>query len=244
MDVFSVIYNLVAKVANFIGNVFDDPVGAVCRLFFDLADTVLEILQTLASAIDTIFGSDLSGAVQGWRDTLGSWVDDTFGKGKEVMEEMDPSSMHLKRFEYGKAWDAGNEFGQGIDDKLSDLFSGDESKEEKQNRGEKDNNNYSVYGGGGGGGASGLGAIGSGVDDIAGNTEVMADAVDIAKEDLKYLRDIAEREYVNRFTTAEIRVDMTNHNNISSNMDLDGITNRLKEKMEEEMASAAEGVHK
>ncbi len=244
VDVFSVIYNLVAKVANFIGNVFDDPVGAVCRLFFDLADTVLEILQTLASAIDTIFGSDLSGAVQGWRDTLGSWVDDTFGKGKEVMEEMDPSSMHLERFDNKKAWDAGNEFGQGIDDKLSDLFSGDESKEEKQNRGEKDNNNYSVYGGGGGGGASGLGAIGSGVDDIAGNTEVMADAVDIAKEDLKYLRDIAEREYVNRFTTAEIRVDMTNHNNISSNMDLDGITNRLKEKMEEEMASAAEGVHK
>ena len=59
------IYNLVATVANFIGNVFNDPVGAVARLFFDLADTVLSVLQALASAIDTIFGSNLAGSVQG-----------------------------------------------------------------------------------------------------------------------------------------------------------------------------------
>lgn len=55
--VFVMIYNLVATVANFIGNVFNDPVAAVARLFFDLADTVLSVLQALASAIDTIFGS-------------------------------------------------------------------------------------------------------------------------------------------------------------------------------------------
>ena len=77
------IYNLVATVANFIGNVFNDPVGAVARLFFDLADTVLSVLQALASAIDTIFGSNLAGSVQGWRDSLGGWVDSTFGKGEE-----------------------------------------------------------------------------------------------------------------------------------------------------------------
>lgn len=84
-EVFVLIYNLVATVANFIGNVFNDPVGAVCRLFFDLADTVLGVLQALASAIDAIFGSNLAGAVQGWRDSLGGWVDETFGKGTEVM---------------------------------------------------------------------------------------------------------------------------------------------------------------
>lgn len=61
VDVFVLIYNLVATVANFIGNVFTDPIGAVCRLFFDLADTVLGILQALASAIDAIFGSNLAG---------------------------------------------------------------------------------------------------------------------------------------------------------------------------------------
>ena len=88
VDVFVMIYNLVATVANFIGNVFNDPVGAVARLFFDLADTVLSVLQALASAIDTIFGSNLAGSVQGWRDSLGGWVDSTFGKGEEVMEKL------------------------------------------------------------------------------------------------------------------------------------------------------------
>lgn len=88
VDVFVLIYNLVAEVANFIGNVFTDPIGAVCRLFFGLADTVLGILQALASAIDAIFGSNLAGSVQGWRDSLGGWVDETFGKGDEVMAKM------------------------------------------------------------------------------------------------------------------------------------------------------------
>ena len=114
-EVFVLIYNLVATVANFIGNVFNDPVGAVCRLFFDLADTVLGVLQALASAIDAIFGSNLAGAVQGWRDSLGGWVDETFGKGTEVMAKMSADDLKLDRFEYGAAFDLGYNFGEGID---------------------------------------------------------------------------------------------------------------------------------
>ena len=123
-EVFVLIYNLVATVANFIGNVFNDPVGAVCRLFFDLADTVLGVLQALASAIDAIFGSNLAGAVQGWRDSLGGWVDETFGKGTEVMAKMSADDLKLDRFEYGAAFDLGYNFGEGIDSKVSGLFDG------------------------------------------------------------------------------------------------------------------------
>ena len=122
VDVFVMIYNLVGTVANFIGNVFNDPVGAVCRLFFDLADTVLSVLQALASAIDTIFGSNLAGSVQGWRDSLGGWVDSTFGKGEEVMEKLNADDMKLGRFEYGAAFDMGYEFGQGVEDTVGGLF--------------------------------------------------------------------------------------------------------------------------
>ena len=114
VDVFVMIYNLVATVANFIGNVFNDPVAAVARLFFDLADTVLSVLQALASAIDTIFGSNLAGSVQGWRDSLDGWVDSTFGKGEEVMEKLNADDMKLGRFEYGAAFDMGYKFGQGV----------------------------------------------------------------------------------------------------------------------------------
>lgn len=234
VDVFVLIYNLVATVANFIGNVFTDPIGAVCRLFFDLADTVLGILQALASAIDAIFGSNLAGSVQGWRDSLGGWVDDTFGKGDEVMAKMNADDMKLGRFEYGAAWDAGYSFGEGIDESIANF---DPSSLFDTNvPGADDYANLGNYG-------SGIGGIGSGVDDIAGNTGKIADSMDITEEDLKYLRDIAEQEAVNRFTTAEITIEQTNNNNISSKMDLDGIVSGLTDAANEAVDKIAEGVH-
>ena len=234
VDVFVLIYNLVATVANFIGNVFTDPIGAICRLFFDLADTVLGILQALASAIDAIFGSNLAGSVQGWRDSLGGWVDDTFGKGDEVMAKMNADDMKLGRFEYGAAWDAGYSFGEGIDESIANF---DPSSLFDTNvPGADDYANLGNYG-------SGIGGIGSGVDDIAGNTGKIADSMDITEEDLKYLRDIAEQEAVNRFTTAEITIEQTNHNTVSGKMDLDGIVSGLTDAANEAVDKIAEGVH-
>lgn len=234
VDVFVLIYNLVATVANFIGNVFTDPIGAVCRLFFDLADTVLGILQALASAIDAIFGSNLAGSVQGWRDSLGGWVDDTFGKGDEIMAKMNADDMKLGRFEYGSAWDAGYSFGEGIDESIANF---DPSSLFDTNvPGADDYANLGNYG-------SGIGGIGSGVDDIAGNTGKIADSMDITEEDLKYLRDIAEQEAINRFTTAEITIEQTNHNTVSGKMDLDGIVSGLTDAANEAVDRIAEGVH-
>lgn len=229
VDVFVLIYNLVATVANFIGNVFTDPIGAVCRLFFGLADTVLGILQALASAIDAIFGSNLAGSVQGWRDSLSGWVDDTFGKGDEVMAKMNADDLKLGRFEYGAAYDLGYNFGQGVDDTVSGLFNPD------------------------------LGELGSGtdlgsgfaLDDIAGytgqtadNTGRAADALTVSSEQLEYLRDIAEREAINRFTTAEVKIDMTGMTNkIDGGADLDGVISVLTDGFTEALITAAEGVH-
>lgn len=232
VDVFVMIYNLVGTVANFIGNVFNDPVGAVCRLFFDLADTVLSVLQALASAIDTIFGSNLAGSVQGWRDSLGGWVDSTFGKGEEVMEKLNADDMKLGRFEYGAAFDMGYEFGQGVEDTVGGLF--DFSAMDSL------------------GAADGLDAfnLGNTLDgiygntgDTAGNTAAMSDALDIAEEDLAYLRDIAEREAINRFTTAEIHVEQHNENHISNDTDLDGIMDAWANDFAEKLDVSEEGVH-
>lgn len=229
IDVFVLIYNLVATVANFIGNVFTDPVGAVCRLFFDLADTVLSVLQSLASAIDTIFGSNLAGSVQGWRDSLGGWVDETFGKGTEVMAKLNADDLHLGRFEYGAAFDMGYSFGEGIDDKVSGLF------------------DFSGMDNMGAGDAFALGNALDGIygntGDTANNTAAMGDALDIAEEDLAYLRDIAERDAINRFTTAEIRVEQHNENHISKDTDLDGIMDAWANDFAEKLDVSEEGVH-
>lgn len=231
VDVFVMIYNLVATVANFIGNVFNDPVGAVARLFFDLADTVLSVLQALASAIDTIFGSNLAGSVQGWRDSLGGWVDSTFGKGEEIMEKLNAEDLHLGRFEYGAAFDMGYEFGQGVEDTVGGLF--DFSAMNSMGADALD-----AYGLG-----NTLDGIYGNTGDTAANTAASSEALDIAEEDLAYMRDIAEREAINRFTTAEIRVEQQNTNYISQDADLDGIMDAWANDFATKLDVSEEGVH-
>lgn len=83
----------------------------------------------------------------------------------------------------------------------------------------------------------------SDVSAIAANTGSAADSLKTTTENLKYLRDIAEQDAVNRFTTAEIRIDMTNNNSIGSNMDLDGVISYLVDGVNEAMQNAAEGVY-
>lgn len=223
IDIFAVLWNFIAAFANFFGNVFNDPVGAVARLFFDLVDTVLSLLQTLASAIDTIFGSNLAGAVQGWRDGLSGWVDSTFGKGEEIMAKVNAEDYHLERFVYSGAWDAGYNWGANLQDSIADKL------------------NFSTD-------LSGI-DIPTAADptsllsDIADNTDQIADDVELSSDDLELLRDIAERQEINRYTTSEIKIEMINNNTISSEMDIDGVVNLLETKVQEQMAVAAEGVH-
>lgn len=85
--------------------------------------------------------------------------------------------------------------------------------------------------------------MGSKLGDIKGDTGKISDSMDITEDDLKYLRDLAEQEVINRFTTAEIKIDMTNNNNINSETDLDGIVAYLEDTLYETMEIAAEGVH-
>ena len=234
IDIFAVLWNFIAAFANFFGNVFTDPIGSIARLFFDLVDCILGLLESLASAIDAIFGSNLAGAVSGWRDSLGGWVDETFGQGEEIMAKMDASSLHLGRFEYKGAWDAGYSFGKGIDESIAEF---DPASLFDTNI--PDAGSYADLSGYG----AGMEGIGSGVEDIAGNTGAMADSMEITGEELKYLRDIAEQEAVNRFTTAEVKIEQTNHNTIKNGMDLDGVMSGMTDMMNEAIDISTEGVH-
>ena len=85
--------------------------------------------------------------------------------------------------------------------------------------------------------------ISSDLSNIAENTGGIKNKLDVTEEDLQYLRDIAERETINRFTTAEIKVEMTNNNNVNSGLDLDGIVDSLGQKLEERLEVVAEGVY-
>ena len=226
IDIFAVLWNFIAAFVNFFGNVFNDPVGSIARLFFDLVDGILSLLQSLASAIDTLFGSNLAGAVQGWRDSLDGWVDETFGQGEEIMAKVSGEDLHVERWAYADAFEAGASFGDGVSDQFSGLADTSDFGMDQYNLGNSLDGIYNNTGG------------------TAANTAEMSDSLDIAEEDLKYLMDIAERDAINRFTTAEVRIDMTGMTNkIDGSTDLDGVIRELTEGFTEALQTAAEGVH-
>lgn len=94
-----------------------------------------------------------------------------------------------------------------------------------------------------------VGGIGNGYDPedalkgIKGDTGDIADSMELTKDDLEYLRRVADMEWKKEFTTANIMVDMTNNNQINGDGDLDGIVTRLADKLYEEMNVVANGVY-
>ncbi|EOE7132147.1 tape measure protein [Clostridioides difficile] len=246
IDMVALIWNTFATFAEFLANVFNDPLGSIIRLFSGMADTVLGILQSIASAIDTIFGSNLASAVSRWSDKLQGWTDEVAGEAKIKVERIDPSSLHYDRFNYGKAWDGGYKFGEKLENKLKDAFDINKIAEKAKKDLRLDDLWDKKYGLGDGLGSAGLnsplGDAAKGAKDTAGNTAKMAKTMDKSQEDLKYLRDIAEQETINRFTGVNIKIDMNNTNNINSEADVDGIVNVLTEKLNDAMVVSAEGI--
>lgn len=227
-------YNTFIAFGNFLGNVFNDPIGAIINLFADLADNVLGVLEKIASAMDFVFGSNMASTVSGWRDGLKSMAENAvkeYGNGTykdrvselNIDEALASLGVNLERTSYSDAYDAGYWAGEQLDNKVSGLLNPS-----------FDTSNMGFD----------YGSMGQNLDNIAGDTGKMSDSLDTSEEDLKYLRDIAEQEAINRFTTAEIKVDMGGVNNtVNSNADLDGIADYLAVKVEEQMKIAAEGVH-
>lgn len=233
IDLVELIMNAFIEVANFLTTVFENPVGACVRLFAWLGDTALGVLETILNAVDTVFGSDWSGLVQGWRDSLNGWVTNKFGQNVELREKVNLDSMRLERFEYGAAWDRGYAFGQGIEDKVKSFF--DFSALDTLGAGGDPSNAFDL--------GNTLDGIYQNTGDTAGNTAAMRDALDLAEEDLEYMRDIAEREAINRYTTAQIKVEQYNTNYIDQNTDLDGIMDIWANDFAQKMDVSAEGVH-
>lgn len=226
------LYNLIATFANFFANVFNDPVGAIIDLFSGMFDFILGVVQSAADLIDTVLGSDMSSAVAGFRNDFSDAVSDIIGDDQTVvMEKLDAKDYQFERVDYIDAFGVGYDFGEKLDEKiknfdLSEILGKTELPNKEDYEGLYEGYDYSPY-----------------LDDISGDTDKMSKDMELTGEDLKYIRDIAERDIINRFTTAEIKVDMTNNNSISKEADIDGITNKLYTALEEQMNAVAEGVY-
>ena len=226
IDCMVTIANAVRTVANFVATVFVDPVNAVIQLFVGMANTVLNILSTIAGVIDTVFGSNLSAAVNNWKGAVAEYAAGLqVEAGATVIPEIDASQYKLQRFDYGEAYDTGYNFGKNLNlGKMigADLpaFSGMPDMVGK------------------------IAENSDSIPEVAGNTGGLKDGLEIKDEDLKYLRDLAEQEAINRYTTAEIHIDMTNNNHIEKGMDTSGFVAWMTDAVNEAIDVVTEGVHK
>lgn len=223
IGIFAAAYNVVASVAEFFANAWQDPIGSVIHLFADLGDFALGIIYSIANALDTVFGTHMADTVKGWQDDLQSWANETAGEKKITIDRFDPSEFDKTRLDVENSFISGYYQGSQFDDKISDFFNPEDILPEEQPV------DYEAL----------LGSSAA----TAENTAAMKDALEITNEELKYKRDIAEQEAINRFTTAEISVNMRNQNHINSRLDIDGVIDQMFEKVNEAVAVSADGVH-
>ena len=204
-----------AMFANFIGNLFNDPVAAVKVLFYDMALTVLGYISKMASGIETLINK-----IPGVTVDITSGLDSFYAKLESAQQKVKDKSgwvEYVKKMDYidySKAAGAGYRFGEGLADKVSGMFSG------------------SDY--------AGLGDIAGGVSDIAANTGKIADEVHIADEDLQFFRDVAEMRYIQNFVTLTPTVSMSA--SISEKVDVNGVIQKIEQVLKEEIAESAEVV--
>ena len=213
-------YNGIASFINFLGNAFNNPIAAIQVLFYDLAQTVIGYILNMAEALEKLINK-IPGMSVDITGGLRSFYNQIENASKKVKDESGWVE-YVKKMEfvgYDNAFDKGYQFGEGIGKTINGWFSGNMPE-------------------------INLGVDTSQIESISNDTSDIKDSVSSTAEELKFLRDLAETETINRYTTAEIKIDMggiTNH--VAQTADIDGVIDRLTEKMEESIMMVAEGVH-
>ena len=209
---------IVEWILNVCNGGFNSFGDAVANLIGQIIGWFLNLGKVVTTIIDAIFGTNWTAGLESLQSSVTAW-----GKNENAIT-LDKNAPTIDyRFEYGDAWAAGNDFGKGIDAKLGGLFN---------------------MGGLGDSSGFDLGDIAAYTGETADNTGKTADALAVTEEQLEYLRDIAERDAINRFTTAEVKIDMTGMTNrLDGSADLDGVISQLTEGFTEALVTAAEGVH-
>lgn len=232
------IWNAMCACANDIGAAFNNALVFVQTAFWTFADVIMQGLKSLAEFANNCLGwlgvnIDTSG-FDFAKDKI-SELNEQYREFEDPAAAFNEGAVTFDTFRDGwleDAFNSGAAWGDGVVDDIGSMLDGFGFGDLPDIPSPEDYENSLTAGG-----------IGSGIEDIAGNTGDIKDSLEITEEDLKYLRDIAEQETVNRFTTAEITIEQTNHNTVSGKMDIDGLVDGLTDKMSEAMFIMAEGVH-
>lgn len=205
----SSIYNYIAGIVEFIGNVFTHPITAISNLFLNFTNFIIDQLKVISKITDTILGTNVSNTLGEIQNSLNNFVLDKVGENLFKVERKDFSKMMI---DYKDPWQAA----QNGYNFISDFNLKDEGKEATEKL----------------------------LGDIAKNTEVSANNSDLTTEEIKYMRDLAEMEVINRFTTAEIKVEVGGiTNQVNNSMDVESLYSNISDKLRETVAVVAEGVY-
>ena len=236
-DIFIGIWNAGGACATNVEIAFHNAISHVQALWYNMLSTALTVVSGICSALNKLpfVDFDYSG-ITGAADNYASKAAAAAGNTKDYASVPAAFSKGVKTYDtYQNGWakeayTAGAAWGDGVTSKIKNTLSS------KATNIPNANNYPNAL-------ASSNAATAANTADTAKNTAKTANTLSASSEDLKYLRDIADREYVNKFTTAQIKVEMINHNNVNNDIDLDGMAEHLRSKIEEEMNAAAEGEH-
>lgn len=234
------IWNALGAVCSNIGTAFHNVIANVQSWFYGLLATALRVVEGICAALNKLpfVEFDYSG-ITSKADEYAAKSAEAANSKEEYTSVADAFSEGFGTFDaYSEGWasdafQAGAAWGDGVADTVGGMFDGlgyePGTIEDFANQGF---DSFAMDG------------LGNDVGEIADNTGGMAHALDVSGEELKYLRDIAERDAINRFTTAEVKIDMTGMTNkIDSSNDLDGVIRELTDGFSEALVTAAEGVH-
>lgn len=232
----------ISALASNIVTAFSNAIANVQTFFYNLLSTAMSVIASIANALNKlpfveIDVSGITAAADSYAEKAQA-AQDSKGTYQNIGDAFKNSASKFDTFKDGWASDAfksGAAWGDGVADKVSNgIKNFGKSGGNIPGASQYDFSNMSDY--------AGQTAANTGkAADAAGRA---ADSVSTTEENLKYLRDIAEQEAVNRFTTAEITVNQTNNNNVSGTTDIDGMVSSLTAGVNEALNIAAEGVHK
>lgn len=235
--------NAIAALASNMMTAFHNAICSVQSWFYNLLSTALSVIEGICSALNKLpfVEFDYSG-ISSAADDYAAKASEAAGNKEDYQSISDAFNEGFTTFDAfqdgwaSDAFNAGAAWGDGIADKVSNFSLSDVF-------GQTDIPNVGDYTSGFNDAIANSG-VGDSIGNIDDNTGKIKDSLEVSEEDLKYLRDIAEQEAINRFTTAEINVDMSGmQNTVNSGDDIDGFMTKLTDSVNEAVDNMTEGVH-
>ena len=232
--------NAIAALASNMMTAFHNAICSVQSWFYNLLSTALSVIEGICSALNKLpfVEFDYSG-ISSAADDYAAKASEAAGNKEDYQSISDAFNEGFTTFDAfqdgweSDAFNAGAAWGDGIADKVSNFSLSDVF-------GQTDIPNVGDYTSGFNDAIANSG-VGDSIGNIDDNTGKIKDSLEVSEDELKYLRDIAEQEAINRFTTAEVTINQTNNNNVSSDTDLDGFITALDDAMGEAIESITEG---